>query len=139
MIKYTQSRPTEVTNDDLLALYRSVGWSAYLQHPANTLAAFNHSTVLWATEQGHLIGLIRGITDNHTILYIQDILVMPAKQRQQVGTTLVHRFLNQHAAIGQTVLITDPEPRTQAFYASLGFREVLPQDYGRAFVLDRRY
>ncbi|WP_260145728.1 hypothetical protein, partial [Levilactobacillus brevis] len=36
-------------------------------------------------------------------------------------------------------LITDSEPRTQAFYASLGFREVLPQDYGRAFVLDRRY
>lgn len=139
MITYTFTRPATVTDQQLLDLYRSVDWLAYLQHPDNTLAAFAHSTVMWALDRGELVGVIRGITDQHTILYIQDILVRPDHQGQRIGTQLVQQFLQHYASIGQTVLITDPEDKTLAFYQSLKFLEITPQTYGRAFVLERRF
>ncbi|WP_056963268.1 GNAT family N-acetyltransferase [Levilactobacillus spicheri] len=139
MIDYTFARPTNVTDQAILDLYRSNGWTAYTEAPQNTLAAFQQSTVLWALASGRLVGFVRGITDGHTILYIQDILVHPDFQRQHIGTALVRRYLQRHQHIGQTVLITDDERRTRAFYQSIGFSEVRPQDDGRAFVLDRRF
>lgn len=139
MIDYTFKRPEWLTDTQLLELYQSVDWLAYLQVPQNTLAAFSQSTVLWAVTDHQLVGLARGITDGHTILYIQDVLVHPAFQRQHIGTTLVKKFLQHYPHVGQTVLITDPEDRTLQFYRSLGFLEITPEHYGRGFVLDRRF
>lgn len=140
MTTYTWQRPAGVTDAHVLALYRAVGWAAYLKDPTATLAALIQSAILWAVaDDGQLAGLIRGISDGYTILYIQDIIVAPPFQRQHIGTELVHRFLLHFQHVGQTVLLTDPEEKTKQFYQSLGFREVTPQAYGRAFVLDRRY
>ncbi|WP_204122103.1 MULTISPECIES: GNAT family N-acetyltransferase [Levilactobacillus] len=139
MITYSFTRTASITDQKILDLYRSVGWSAYLQQPQNTLNALANSTVLWATENDHLVGLIRGVTDGHTILYIQDLLVDPAYQQQHVGTTLMKKMLDHYQNVGQTVLITDPEERTRKFYESLDFLEIVPQTYGRAFVLERRF
>lgn len=139
MIAYTFSRPAHVTDAQILALYASVGWTAYTQAPHTTLAALTNSVVLWACAADQLVGLVRGITDGQTILYIQDILVTPAYQRQHIGTTLVHRFLTHHERIGQTVLMTDATTQTAAFYRSLDFTPVTPQGAGLAFVLDRRF
>lgn len=91
MITYSLTRTASITDQEILDLYRSVGWSAYLQQPQNTLDALANSAVLWATTDDHLIGLIRGVTDGHTILYIQDLLVDPVYQQQHVGTTLMEK------------------------------------------------
>lgn len=139
MIAYNFQKPQFLTDDQIIALYASVGWTAYTQRPENTLAALANSTVLWATSAQQLVGLARGVTDGHTILYVQDILVAPDYQRHQLGSQLVHRLLDHYQNVGQTVLITDPDAATAAFYRSLDFHDVTPQDYGRAFVLDRRY
>jgi len=139
MITYSFTKTAPVTNQEILDLYRSVDWSAYLQHPQNTLDALANSTVLWATVDDHLVGLIRGVTDGHTILYIQGLLVDPAYQQQHVGTTLMKKMLDHYQNVGQTVLITDPEERTRKFYESLDFLQITPQTYGRAFVLERRF
>ncbi|WP_334351733.1 GNAT family N-acetyltransferase [Companilactobacillus sp. HBUAS56257] len=111
----------------------------YTQQPQSTIEALDNSVVLWAINGKNLIGLCRGITDNQTILYIQDILVDPAYQGQKIGTNLVNRFLKSYQNIGQTVLITDPEEKTLNFYKSLHFLEVTPAEYGRAFVMDCRF
>jgi Acetyltransferases len=139
MIDYTFEKTTDITAQQILDLYQSVGWSAYTQQPQTTLKALDNSTVLWAVADQKLIGLCRGITDGATILYIQDILVDPSFQGQHIGTNLVNKFLQHYQNIGQTVLITDPDDKTLAFYQSLKFLEVTPQKYGRAFVLDRRF
>lgn len=139
MIDYTFEKTTDITAQQILGLYQSVGWSAYTQQPQTTLKALDNSTVLWAVADQKLIGLRRGITDGETILYIQDILVDPNFQGQHVGTKLVKKFLNHFQNIGQTVLITDPEDKTLEFYQSLNFLEITPQKYGRAFVLERRF
>ncbi|AKP65103.1 GNAT family N-acetyltransferase [Levilactobacillus koreensis] len=108
MITYSFTKTAPVADQEILDLYRSVDWSAYLQHPQNTLDALANSTVLWATVDDHLVGLIRGVTDGHTILYIQDLLVGPAYQKKHVGTTLMKKMLDHYQNVGQTVLITDP-------------------------------
>lgn len=139
MIDYTFQKPNFIDSKQILNLYQSVGWFAYTQQPQTTIEALNNSVVLWATSGKKLIGLCRGITDNQTILYIQDILVDPAYQGQKIGTNLVNRFLKNYQNIGQTVLITDPEEKTLNFYKSLNFLEITPAEYGRAFVMDRRF
>jgi len=139
MIDYTFQKPATVTDQQILNLYQSVDWIAYTKQPQKTLSAINNSEVLWAMLDGKLVGLCRGITDKQTILYIQDILVEPAFQRQQIGTNLVKKFLDKFNNIGQTVLITDPEEKTKQFYQSLGFMQIMPDKYGWAFVLERRF
>lgn len=139
MIDYTFQKPNFIDSKQILDLYQSVGWLAYAQQPQTTIEALNNSVVLWVTENKKLIGLCRGITDGKTILYVQDILVNPTYQGQHIGTDLVKRFLEKYQDIGQTVLITDPEDKTLAFYQSLKFQEVKPSEYGRAFVMDCRF
>ena len=139
MIDYTFQKPNFIDSKQILDLYQSVGWLAYVQQPQTTIEALNNSVVLWAIENKKLVGLCRGITDDKTILYIQDILVNPTHQGQHIGTDLVKRFLKKYQDVGQTVLITDPEDETLAFYQSLKFQEVKPSGYGRAFVMDCRF
>lgn len=139
MIDYTFQKPATVTDQQILNLYQSVNWSAYVQAPENTLQALNNSSVLWALDNGKLVGICRGITDQHTILVIQDILIKPKYQRQRIGTNLVDKYLDHYKNIGQTVLVTDTEEKTLKFYQSLGFLEITPDKYGRAFILERRF
>ena len=57
------------------------------------------------------------------IVFIQDILVYPEKQRQGIGTALLKAVLAKYPDVRQIELITDNTPKTVAFYKSLGFYE----------------
>lgn len=124
------------TIEEIYILYQPVGWSNYLHNPEKTVAGINHSQSLAARlDDGTLVGLIRGITDEQTILFIQDILVIPKLQGQHIGTTLMKKFLVAYPT-GQTVLLTDQTDKTKSFYESLGFITVA--NYGAAYVRDIR-
>lgn len=112
------------TLPELVALYDSVRWSAYTREPERLQEALENSGFLWTArrEDGELIGLIRGLTDRVSILYVQDILVRPEWQRGGVGRALMERMLAEYGHIRQMVLLTDDEPKQLAFYASLGFQ-----------------
>jgi GNAT superfamily N-acetyltransferase len=83
----------------------------------------NSLLVLAAYEDGELIGLLRAVGDGYTVVFIQDILVIPEKQRQGVGTALVKAALEKFPGVRQIELTTDNKPETAAFYKSLGFFE----------------
>ncbi|GHF14579.1 N-acetyltransferase [Amycolatopsis deserti] len=122
---------------ELLALYDSVGWSAYTRDPELLRAAIAGSSyVVTARRAGRLVGLARALSDDATICYLQDVLVHPAEQRRGVGALLVRAVLDRYAAVRQKVLLTDDEPAQRAFYESLGYAEI--RDYGpgtlRSFV-----
>lgn len=126
--------------DQITALYQSVGWQVYLQDVAKTQRAVHASTVLAAVAgDGRLVGLIRGVSDGETILYIQDLLVRPEFQGQHVGSTLIRQFLEKYQDVGQIMLLSEADPKTVAFYQSLGFSPIDPQSYGTALVKDSRY
>ncbi|MGM9638440.1 MAG: GNAT family N-acetyltransferase [Butyricicoccaceae bacterium] len=117
------SAADRMTAAEALPLYRAAGWTAYTEHPAQLEAALGSSLcVLEARAGGRLIGLLRAVGDGVTIVYIQDILVLPAWRRQGVGRALIQALRARYSSVRQIVLLTDDRPETCAFYRSAGFR-----------------
>ncbi|MDN2451421.1 GNAT family N-acetyltransferase [Leuconostoc sp. UCMA20149] len=112
-----------IAENDLTKLYNSVGWFAYTNTRVNLLAAVANSLMVvsaWAYNQ--LVGLVRVVGDGETIIFIQDILVDPKFQSQQVGTELMNRVLNIYPNVRQKVLLTEEAPDVRHFYEKFGFR-----------------
>ena len=115
---------TAYGEDEIRRLYASVGWIAYTNDmDALRKGIENSLLVLAAYEDGELIGLLRAVGDGYTVVFIQDILVNPEKQRQGAGTALVKAALERFPRVRQIELTTDDKPETAAFYKSLGFFE----------------
>ena len=115
----------EYKAEDVLRLYASVGWTAYTEDlPALERGFQNSLLVLAAYEDGELIGLIRAVGDGATVVFVQDLLVAPQKQRQGVGTALLKAVLDRYSNVRQLLLTTDNTPKTIAFYKSLGFSDL---------------
>lgn len=110
--------------DEILRLYTEVGWTAYTENMLALEQGYQNSLlVLAAYENDELLGIVRVVGDGFTIIFIQDILVYPKKQRRGVGTALVKAVLNRYSAVRQIELATDNTPQTVSFYKSLGFSE----------------
>ena len=115
---------TKYQEDEIFCLYSQVGWTAYTENMAALKQGFQNSLLtLAAYENNELLGIVRVVGDGFTIVFVQDILVFPAKQRQGVGTALLKAVLERYANVRQIELTTDQTPETAAFYRSLGFTE----------------
>ncbi len=111
--------------DEVLRLYSSVGWTAYTEDMDALCRGFINSLLtLAAYEDDELIGILRAVGDGATIVFIQDILVLPEKQRMGCGTALVRALLERFPRVRQIELMTDNTPATVAFYRALGFKEL---------------
>lgn len=110
---------------EILALYSSVGWTAYTDAPEALCRGFENSLLVLAAYEGtQLLGLIRIVGDGETIVYVQDILVFPEFQRRGFGNALLHEVLRRFSHVRQIVLSTDKEERTLEFYKSMGFESL---------------
>ncbi len=119
MIKIDQR---QLKQADVLALYQAVGWNMYTRDPKKLERAIAQSlSVLGAYDGDQLVGLIRAVGDGETILFIQDLLVLPSYQRQGIGRQLVDALVDQFPQVRQRVLLTDDQPQTRAFYENIGF------------------
>ena len=88
----------------LINLYQSVGWTSYTEKPELLQQAVHNSLyVLGAFNHDQLIGLIRVVGDGLTIIYIQDLLVLPAYQNKGIGSTLINKVRKEfrHVQIGR--------------------------------------
>ena len=109
---------------ELEALYTSVGWSAYTKDPEALATAVANSTYIVEARDGEkLIGIARGLSDDVSIFYLQDILVEPAWQRQGVGRALIASCLERFGHVRQMVLLTDDLPAQHRFYRTMGFQD----------------
>lgn len=114
----------DFNTDEIKHLYSEVGWTAYTENmPVLEHGYKNSMLVLAAYEGDELLGIIRTVGDGFTIVFIQDILVFPEKQRQGVGTALLKAVLEKYPNVRQIELATDNTLKTVAFYKSLGFSE----------------
>lgn len=125
MPEFSVHAGNEIPAADVIALYESVGWSAYTTEPEVLVQAIRGSTyvVTCRDSAGALVGLARAISDDATICYVQDILVNPSFQRSGAGRAMVEAIQSRYSHVRQTVLITDNEPGQRAFYQALGFTE----------------
>lgn len=110
------------TTDELASLYESVGWSAYTKDIQELHEAVEGSTyIATARDDGILVGLVRAISDDRSITYIQDLLIHPDHQRLGLGTRLMKQCLERFDHVRTIMLLTDHEKMQHDFYASMGF------------------
>ena len=112
-----------VSFEEILPLYEAVGWSNYTSNPTMLQNALEHSLFLISArdEGGNLVGFLRAVGDGYSILYIQDIIVLPEYHRQGIGTQLLRQTLEYFNEVYQIILTTDSELKTIAFYEANGF------------------
>ena len=111
--------------EEILRLYGAVGWTAYTDNAAALREGFRHSLLTLAADEGdELLGLVRAVGDGATVVFIQDILVLPDRQRQGIGTALMKAVLERYPDVRQIELTADDTPEAAAFYRSLGFSEM---------------
>ena len=123
------------TRDELVELYNSVGWTRYTSQPDRLYDAVNRSLrVVCARDGDKLVGLARVVGDGLTIVYLQDILVHPDRQRSGVGRRLFKEVLEPFSDVRQQLLLTDDEEGQRLFYEAMGFTEIREMEYPvRAF------
>lgn len=121
MIHYVEN--PDVTVEDVLPLYEAVGWTNYTTKPEMLKAAFENSLhIIGAFNKDEkMIGVLRGVGDGASILFIQDILVYPEHQHQGIGTKLLQQTLEKYKNVYQIQLTTDNSMKTISFYESNGF------------------
>ncbi|MGV3078877.1 GNAT family N-acetyltransferase [Streptococcus sp. 32226D021BW] len=123
MITYKQN--PQLDFQAVLEIYDSVGWTNYTDRPTMLQKALKHSLfVLAAFDGDRLVGLLRAVGDGHSIVFIQDILVLPTYQRQGIGRTLLEQAITHFPGIYQLHLLTDNTEKTRSFYEALGFTAV---------------
>lgn|SRR5699024_6792224 len=119
---------------EILNLYKAVGWSNYYNKPSMLRKAYENSLdIVGAYIDKELVGIIRVVGDGSSILYIQDILVSPIHQRKGIGRKLFKNIIEKYQMVYQKVLITDNTEKTKAFYKSVEFSEIGEMD-GVCFV-----
>jgi len=112
-----------VTLEDVLPLYEAVGWTNYTTKPEMLEVAYKNSLHIIGAfnDDEKLIGVLRGVGDGASILFIQDILVYPEYQHQGIGTKLLQQTLEKYKNVYQIQLATDDSTKTFSFYESNGF------------------
>lgn len=116
---------TKYNEEEISRLYNAVGWTAYTENMPALREGFKNSMLVLAAYDGEeLLGIIRTVGDGATIVFVQDILVFPDKQRLGIGTALLKEILNRYPNVRQIELATDNTAKTVAFYKSMGFAEM---------------
>ena len=115
---------TEINSlqSDIVDLYNSVQWTAYTKNATELIRSIlNSHVVIGCMVDDSIIGLIRTISDDSSIVYIQDILVHPDYQKKSIGRQLVLKCLENYQHVRTIMLLTDDRESQLHFYASLGF------------------
>ena len=104
-------------NEDLQKLYLSVGWDVYVKNNEDMTVLLKNTcyfVTVWDNDQ--LVGLTRVISDDHSIAYVQDILIDPDYQGNGIGSKLLNMIKERFNHVRQVVLMTDTSEKTINFY-----------------------
>ena len=108
--------------EEIINLYQSVGWTNYLERISVLEEAYANSLcVIGAYDNEKLVGIVRAVGDGRTIVFVQDIIVLPEYQRKGIGTKLLKAVMDKYHDVYQMELLTDNTEKTKAFYRSVGF------------------
>ncbi|WP_067195357.1 GNAT family N-acetyltransferase [Streptococcus sp. DD10] len=122
-------REEMVKLEDVLHLYQAVGWTNYTQQPQMLEKALSHSLAIYVALDGDVaVGLIRLVGDGFSSVFVQDVIVLPAYQRQGIGGALMKESLEDYKDAYQVQLVTDEDEKTLGFYRSLGFETLSTYD-----------
>ncbi len=122
MINIQLKKYTDYKEDEIVNLYNSDGWINYTNNTDMLRNAYSNSLdIIGAYDGEKLVGIIRVVGDGYSIIYIQDIIVLPEYQRNGIGTMLLETILSTYKHVYQKRLATDNEEKTVNFYKKLQF------------------
>jgi len=122
-VNYTMKEYKNYEEQEIVDLYNSVGWSNYTKNTRMLRSAYSNSLSIYgAYAKERLVGIIRVVGDGYSVVFIQDILVLPEFQRRGIGTALLRRILDEYKDVYQKHLLTDHTEKTIEFYKSMGFK-----------------
>ncbi len=124
----------KINKNELIELYKSVGWTADVNNIDNLRKGMKKSYVIAAYEDKKLIGLVRALSDYSTVVYVQDLLVASDYQGRRVGKSLMNHLLNYFGSVGQIIVTAKNDERIGKFFRYLNFREESKNTYE----IDRR-
>ena len=108
-------------SSEILPLYEAAKWENYTSRPDMLAAAYESSLcTLAAYDGGRVVGVIRAIGDGASILYVQDIIVLPEYRRHGIGTLLANTLFERYRGCYQKVLLSDNTDASEAFFRSVG-------------------
>jgi GNAT superfamily N-acetyltransferase len=107
------------TPDQMVTLYRAIGWSAAEKPDALWRALNGSAYVVSAWEGDTMVGLGNAITDGALVVYYPHILVLPDYQGQGIGAGLLARLMQRFEGFHQHMLVA--ESSAVAFYERHGF------------------
>lgn len=123
------------SREGLVELYDSVGWTAYTRDPDGLERAVANSTyVATLREDDRLVGFVRGLSDDVSVFYLQDLIVHPDFQGRGYGRELLEHIVERFAHVRQMLLMTDDEPRQHRLYRSAGYSDVTETETLHVFV-----
>jgi len=89
-------------------LYGKNNWVEYTNEPNSLFSGIRQSLdKIGAYDEDKLVGLIRTVGDGKTIVYVQDILVLPTYHRKGIGSNLLQLIVDRYPNVRQLVLMTD--------------------------------
>ncbi len=81
------------TLEEYGALIQAVGWGSLTNRNAVTAALQNTRYAVVAVDGDQVVGMARVVGDGAMACYVQDVMVLPACQRQGIGTALVEAVM----------------------------------------------
>ena len=117
-ITYTEEK--KFTQDEVQALFRSVGWVSG-EYPSRLYKALMHSsTVITAWDGGRLVGLVRLIDDSELVAYMHYVLVHPDYHGHGIAGHMIGMVKEKYKDY-LYIEIMPEERRNAAFYERFGF------------------
>ena len=108
--------------NEILSLYKSVGWINYTNNPEMLKNAYKNSLKIYGAYVGdELAGVIRVVGDGFSVIFVQDLLVAPEYQQKGIGSALIKKVLCEYKDVYQIHLMTDNTEKSTKFYKSMGF------------------
>lgn len=114
--------PAERVDIQALAeLYRQAGWQEDTGEEAcrDLARALHNSSAICAAidAQGHLVGIMRALSDGISDAYMLDLVVSPACRRSGLGVTIVETLRTHLQQRGIEWIVCIAAPGTMGFYA----------------------
>lgn len=115
----------KLDRDSIWKLYETNGWIKYLNDFKGLLKGIEKSLDCFAYfDESKLVGLVRVVGDGVTIIYIQDILILPKYQDKGIGSLLISAVTEKYKNVRQIVLMTDSEEKQHNFYRKNDFQKI---------------
>lgn len=122
----TEIREADIASDfpAILAVYAANNWS-HARDPGRLRIALDRADLaLVAVQDDEVVGFVRTMSDGAFAVYIADILVVPALQRQGIGSLLLRAVLDRYPmkTFHHQVLVAERD--ADGFYRRMGLSAV---------------